>query len=281
MTLDSWVAGSGEVVVDAGRALTHLPDTATTLVFRTTADGTSDLTVIGPRTGASYHAGKDVPFCVRVRVRPGRARPLLGVPVSEIVDRAVPIGRLWGAEGDRLVRDLVPLGPDARRVAGRIEAALAARLDAGTPGDLRRSDLLHTAAEAVAHRREPLPAIARRLAVSERHLRDLFTDGIGLPPKRFARIDRVRRVIAAAHPVPHPAAKPRAARPALRREPRRLGSAGRRGGLLRPVAHDGGLPLDDGRLPRRLRRRAPATRPALLRTRTAPIPARGSGPFRA
>lgn len=208
MTLDSWVAGSGEVVVDAGRALTHLPDTATTLVFRTTADGTSDLTVIGPRTGASYHAGKDVPFCVRVRVRPGRARPLLGVPVSEIVDRAVPIGRLWGAEGDRLVRDLVPLGPDARRVAGRIEAALAARLDAGTPGDLRRSDLLHTAAEAVAHRRDPLPAIARRLAVSERHLRDLFTDGIGLPPKRFARIDRVRRVIAAAHPVPHPAAKP-------------------------------------------------------------------------
>lgn len=44
--------------------------------------------------------------------------------------------------------------------------------------------------------REPVAAIARRLAVSERHMRDVVRDGIGVPPKRFERIERVRRVLA-------------------------------------------------------------------------------------
>ncbi len=197
--LGAWVAWAGEVLVDDEGPLTHLPDAATTLVFRTTPDQGSDLTVIGPRTGASYHPGKDVPFCVRVRIRPGRARPLLGVPVSEIVNDAVPIGRLWGPCGDRLVRDLVRLGPDARSVIERLDEALIDRLARQTPDDLRRSDLLHAATRAMADRPEPVRALARRVAVSERHLRDLFTDGLGIPPKRFARIDRVRRVLAGAH----------------------------------------------------------------------------------
>ncbi len=37
---------------------------------------------------------------------------------------------------------------------------------------------------------------ARRLHVSERQLRTLFADGTGLSPKHFARIDRVRNVLA-------------------------------------------------------------------------------------
>jgi AraC-like DNA-binding protein len=40
-----------------------------------------------------------------------------------------------------------------------------------------------------------VPAVARRLAVSERHLRDLFSDGVGLPPKRFERIARLRGLL--------------------------------------------------------------------------------------
>lgn len=50
----------------------------------------------------------------------------------------------------------------------------------------------------------PQPAhvseLARRLAISERHLRSVFTDSTGLPPKRFARIARVRAVLTAARP---------------------------------------------------------------------------------
>jgi AraC-like DNA-binding protein len=41
-------------------------------------------------------------------------------------------------------------------------------------------------------------ATAGRLHVSERRLRTLFADGIGLSPKHFARIGRVRAVLATA-----------------------------------------------------------------------------------
>jgi AraC-like DNA-binding protein len=40
-----------------------------------------------------------------------------------------------------------------------------------------------------------LPDLARRLSVSERHLRYLLTEGTGLPPKSFARITRLRRAL--------------------------------------------------------------------------------------
>ncbi|WP_040685753.1 helix-turn-helix domain-containing protein, partial [Nocardia vinacea] len=37
--------------------------------------------------------------------------------------------------------------------------------------------------------------LATDLAVSERQLRNLFTNGIGISPKHFARIGRVRRIL--------------------------------------------------------------------------------------
>lgn len=37
--------------------------------------------------------------------------------------------------------------------------------------------------------------MARELAVSERQLRNLFSEGVGLSPKHYARIDRVRQVL--------------------------------------------------------------------------------------
>src|SRR5437879_4266778 len=92
-----------------GAEIIHVPDTATTLVFRTTAAGRRDLLVVGPRTQAAYPAGKDLPICVTVRLRTGAARPVLGVPVSELVDRVTPLTDLWGASGARLERRLAGL----------------------------------------------------------------------------------------------------------------------------------------------------------------------------
>lgn len=42
----------------------------------------------------------------------------------------------------------------------------------------------------------PVPDVARELSVSERQLRNLFAEGVGLSPKHFARINRVRAVLA-------------------------------------------------------------------------------------
>ncbi|MFF0313003.1 helix-turn-helix domain-containing protein [Streptosporangium sp. NPDC004379] len=180
-----------------------MPETSTALVFRVLDDRRSDLMVVGPRTRARYHPGKHVPFGVRIRIRPSRASLLLGVPVSELVDRAVPLRDLWGVPGDRLVHELAGLGSDHMSVLKRIEAEFLARISRTTPGDLSRSDLVHAAVAGLSTsagaRPEPVPAVARRLGVSERHLRDLFNRAVGVSPKRFVRIDRLGVVLARAH----------------------------------------------------------------------------------
>jgi AraC-like DNA-binding protein len=205
-----WVA---EVVtLDPGGRSTwvHEPDSATALVFRMTAEGGGDIYVAGPRTRAAYHTGKDVTLCLKMRIRPGVAGSLLGVPVGDLVDRVVPLNALWGAAARRLERDLGAIGPAPEAVRTQIEAALLARLSTRPPADLTRGRLLRAAAEALVpragRRPEPVPSLARRLAVSERHLRDLFIKGVGVPPKRFARIERIRTVLANAGTI-EPAAR--------------------------------------------------------------------------
>jgi AraC-like DNA-binding protein len=201
--LRPWIAEVDVLTTDNDRQpLVHLPDAATMLVFRTTAEHRSDLVVLGPRTRAEYHTGKLLPFCVRLRIRPGCARALLGQSISDLVDRVIPLGALWGEAGDRLSRELVDLGNDPNRVLRHIEATLLDRLAAQTARDLSRSKLLHSATQALSARGssqpDPLRAIADRLSISERHLRNLFAGEVGLSPQRFARIDRVRGVLASA-----------------------------------------------------------------------------------
>jgi AraC-like DNA-binding protein len=187
------VAGTSAGAISDRSSLTHYPDAAAVLVFRTTAGGRSDLTVMGPRTRASYYAGKDIPVCVRVRIRPGCARPLLGVEVSELVDRVVPLSSLWGSSAGRLVDSLA--GLDAGPVLERISLALRERLALVSAAEVSRASLLSSATSDLAAR-VSVPGVASRHGVSERQLRNLFHSGVGVSPRGFARIERVRTVIA-------------------------------------------------------------------------------------
>lgn len=197
--LRPWIADVTLMRPDSALPLVHLPDAATALVYRRTGARDGDLRVVGPRSRASCHPGKELPMCVRVRLRPGAARPVFGVPVSELRDRAVPLTDLWGDRATRLAHRLNELtgpGPALRS----IEEALLEGLHHGS--ESRGTDahdlLLREAVDSLSTTGERVAALARRLSVSERHLRHLFTDRIGLPPKRFARIQRVRTVLAGA-----------------------------------------------------------------------------------
>lgn len=179
-----------------GDTLVHVPDTATALVFRTTAAGRSDLLVLGPRTRASYHAGKELPICLKLRLLPGTARPLLGVSISELVDRVTPLADLWGDSAVYLERRLADLDGDCDLILEHLETALRARIGVQARDDLACGRLVRTAARALSARRPThLPDLARRLDVSERHLRHLLTEGTGLPPKSFARTARLRHAL--------------------------------------------------------------------------------------
>lgn len=175
--LRPWVADI-DVAAASGADAVDVPDHATTLVVRTAPGERREVIVMGPRTRAAYHVADPGPSCVRVRLRPGRAKALLGQPLRNLTDRAVRVRALPVVDVGNLVEDPV----------GSLVAAIAAR----RPDD----DLVAEAAELLAD--EGVAATARRLHVSERRLRALFTDGVGLSPKHFARIDRVRTVLASA-----------------------------------------------------------------------------------
>jgi AraC-like DNA-binding protein len=122
-------------------------------------DGDGPTVVRGPRTTARYHADGPGPRCAELRLRPGQAAELLGGrALRELLDREVAV-----PEPGR------PPGPPD----GLIDRAVTL-LTAGVP----------------------VHAVARRLHVSERHLRTLFTAATGLTPTALVRLDRVRSVLA-------------------------------------------------------------------------------------
>lgn len=195
--LRPWVADITVGTADDGAVvMTHLPDTASALVFRRTG-GAADAVAVGPRTRAVYTAGKSRTDWVRVRLRAGRARLFLGASPADLVDRCVPLAELWGGPAVRLAGDLDRAAGDPAAISGRLRAALLARLETLPPAELSRSELVRGAAASLAAG-GPVGDTARRLHISERHLRDVFTGAIGLPPKRFVRIGRLRSVLARA-----------------------------------------------------------------------------------
>ena len=172
----------------AAATAVQVPEVATVLTFRVTTEGDSDLVATGPRTRGSYHRTRATPMCVRIRLRPGRARAVLGVPAHELVDRAVRLTDLWGPAARSLADELAA---DPARVLSRLAAALDARQ---APAD----ESVLTAAMRELSSSARLADTASRIGVSERHLRTLFAREVGVSPKHFARISRVRRVLALA-----------------------------------------------------------------------------------
>ncbi|MBP2702244.1 AraC family transcriptional regulator [Microbispora sp. RL4-1S] len=192
--LRPWVADVTLMRPDSALPLVRLPDAATALVYRRTGTRNGDLRVVGPRSRASYHPGKELRMCIRVRLRPGAARPVFGIPVSELRDQAVPLTDLWGDRAARLEHRLGELTRPDRILHGIEDVLLESLRDGADARDL----LLRQAVELMSTTGERVATLARRLSVSERHLRDVFTDRVGLPPKHFARIQRVRTVLAGA-----------------------------------------------------------------------------------
>jgi AraC-like DNA-binding protein len=192
-------------VNDHGRGQTMLdePDHATTVILRALPGHRSKLVVVGPRTRALYHVGEPGPWCVKARLHTGRTRRFLGRPARELADRVVPLKAFWGESADRITRELAGLSPGA---AGEGFTRLLVHRRPAAPGDPQRDELLREATALLSADAGPGPgdvaATARRLHVSERHLRNLFADGVGLSPKHFARIDRVRTVLAHAPVLP-------------------------------------------------------------------------------
>ncbi|HEY6642166.1 helix-turn-helix transcriptional regulator [Povalibacter sp.] len=117
---------------------------------------------------------------------------LLGVPLSELCDRHVPLEDLWGERAACLREQLI------EAAAPR---AMFAILEQELLRSLRQTTLVHPAISFALRRFDAGPMTARiepirrQTGYSERRFATLFSDGVGMTPKRYARVQRLSRVV--------------------------------------------------------------------------------------
>jgi AraC-like DNA-binding protein len=134
---------------------------------------------------------------IGVHFRPAGASALLGLPAGELADAHVALESLWG-------RSAVELADRLRAARGAVErfrlleAALLARLPRADTGHRAVPLALAELERDGGHVRE----IAARLGLSHRRLIEVFRREIGMTPKRFARVRRFRRALAAMRGAP-------------------------------------------------------------------------------
>jgi AraC-like DNA-binding protein len=177
--------------------LVRLPACESQLVVHVTPRGAVRTTVAGPNTLAKYRLIVPGPFYIQFILQPDAARAVFGVPVCELTDRAVELEELWGPCAREVTERVGRLSNDPQAAAFALEDVLAKRSVAGDRGARlarRAAATLAMAAPEVAN----IGGLARDLGASERSLRQAFHDHIGISPKRFMRIARIRRVLARA-----------------------------------------------------------------------------------
>jgi AraC-like DNA-binding protein len=122
-----------------------------------------------------------------IRVRPGAAGAVLGLPASELCDRQVDAASVWGERAERLQEGLSG-APPARRLQ-LLADAVAGR---GAEPDA----LVVAAARRLAAPGVRVAGVATELGVSERQLHRRTLAAVGYGPKVLARVARLRRLVA-------------------------------------------------------------------------------------
>ncbi|SCF42301.1 helix-turn-helix domain-containing protein [Micromonospora mirobrigensis] len=147
----------------------------------------------GPFDGYCTTSTVGVGAGVQLLLEPLTARRLLGFPLGEVANRAVPLEQLPDRWLDRLRQRLA----EERRWPGRfalLDAALTSRLveTAGTDPRLRRAwqRLAHGGAGVA------VATVADELGWSRRHLAVRFHREFGLPPRTVVRLARFHRAYA-------------------------------------------------------------------------------------
>lgn len=150
-----------------------------------------DAVVAGARAG--YYI-KDVAMpsrSVGVQLRPGAAMALFGVSAAELHGGHVALDDLWGTSAAQL-RDCLHAARDAQAQLDVLQSMLLARQ--------REPRALHPSVAQALVQMEHGGVIGRvvdAVDLSHRHFIARFRDATGLTPKRYARVQRFRRLLRA------------------------------------------------------------------------------------
>jgi AraC-like DNA-binding protein len=154
-----------------------------------------DVHAFGPRHTVHRKLIRSGQRSVTARLRLGAANAVLGVPASALGGRIVGLEELWGDAAARRLCEQLVHARDTVAAAAVLDRAIDERLaTSGEPSI--RSQIALAAADSLP--RASVNAVAIELGVSERHLRRVFQEIIGMTPKAFAMLARFHRALRAA-----------------------------------------------------------------------------------
>ncbi len=142
----------------------------------------------GPTSRASVIEFEEGHAHVCVMFALGAASCFLGVPLALARDDLVPLETLWGRPGGSLRERLLGVSAPGEAL-DLMESVLLRQLSGCTP------DTAVLAAADALSRGVRVGEVSRDLGLLPRTLRRRFTAQVGLTPKRFARVQRMQRLV--------------------------------------------------------------------------------------
>ncbi len=148
--------------------------------------------VVGPWTDpfiTKFSAGARI---TGVRLRPGYAPSVLGVPASELLNRSIPLPVLWGS---RRTEPFARVWQERRLTARRLalsEVLSSSSFAFAAPPDETVVASVHWLAR---HPHEQVRQLSRLTRISERQIHRRFSAAIGYGPKMFQSVVRFQRFL--------------------------------------------------------------------------------------
>jgi AraC-like DNA-binding protein len=174
------IACTWEQRIDARHEQRIVPDACVDVIW-----SGHRLSIAGPDTRARVAAMTPGTRIVGVRLRPGVAGAVLGVPASELCDEAPDAGDVLGPEAIEMVHAELQAGGDPHAILRRAVEDRAGRAP---------DPLVRAAITALDHPNARVAEVAERLGLSARQLQRRVSDAVGYGPKTLARVLRFRRL---------------------------------------------------------------------------------------
>jgi AraC-like DNA-binding protein len=164
--------------------------------FGPSARGGLDVHAFGGRLKVHRKLIRSGQRTIMARLQLGATEAMLGVSASAIAGHIFPLENLWGDDATRRLYDQLADARDTVDAAAILERAIAERF-ALAGGYRAHARLVRHAADKL--KSANVNAVAADLGVSERHLRRVFRETVGVSPKAFASLARFHRALQAAH----------------------------------------------------------------------------------
>lgn len=182
-----------EFVHDRTRVALPHPEIHVVARFGPAVPGGLDVHALGAREKVYRKHIRSGMRTVMARLRLGATEAVLGVPASALVDRIVSLEDLWGDTATRRVLDRLASARSMVDATAVLGTAITERSARASGPHVR---LALDAAHRLTH--SSVNAVAGDLGISERHLRRVFREAVGVSPKAYAKLTRFHRALHAA-----------------------------------------------------------------------------------